>query len=852
MASTPLAVGSFYANLGTKNRVGTTQSNRVVNADSVDLQSDSQNNKNLAQLVVEGFPTNNFTVGTAKSYESIPLTQAFQIWTFMENPSAFSAIMPIERVTWLNAEAQLVSHMTAMTQHAPERVRAFTLEQRRSRYSIHLQRYHIGVEVATFALDTEEGKANYINDLKAMRLSYYESNAIRTVIELQTCLTPWRDPTKRYGRIQTLNSDTLRQALALEREFFGVVQREANALELIDTYITRAQEKVQGSGGDTYIMSKGILVYNNQVPKENQTYSLGGPDKIAAFMRGPNGISMDSRGNTIVTFKSFERDGEPPLKPLLEYIEYMEYYVFRDVKVNDRYEADFEDNQRTTLIWDVDRDQWFGLTTKDVVENCHRFDAASGAPLGLNHPLVNRHDVEYTAEQFNDSYHYTTADGVNNRKLRRPCIFMGQIDTQHITIAQIKQKAGEHTVMKMKDLMAAGITSTAARRAITEARALLVDIEEAGGAADGPAYVAAALALGGVAPLAGANTTSIFRSSYPLAYFPTTNAYGGVAVPVGQAAAALGGRLRVPVGFGSYAGFKSIETAYINAGRVDATFTTATGLPADVARRVVQFLAVFEPFVSYAQAFYHHSFGADAAQAAPWWLKATAAHSIFDAVVTPQHRLPILLGAAPNLVSTPLVWSPQMLRRLADYTAAGVSFLNPRTMNSALTAADADVVAALDGLGGNAARFAGLDPAFLPITHQSESPAAVGSVLNNYLRTPGIIAGLQGQAAAAQDQVMMDGDQTGGAASGKRMAGSMSAGGRTLRAFGGAVAAAPAAPAPKRGRGIGVAPTAAGFGDLINELQAPNLVSTWDEIDADSSIDELSKWCIKRTCWTPI
>lgn len=313
---------AFYANMAGSGRAATTKSHRVVGLDNQDLQAESTNRKDLASLVVEGFPTSNFTYSQAKSFEMIPLSQTFEIWTYLENISAFSAIMPIERTNSLHMEGQIVIHQTAMTQQAPERVRAFTLEQKRSRYQTTLQRYHIGLEVSTFALDTDEGRANYINDLKAMRISYYESNAVRTIVELQTCLSPWRDPTKRYGNRQALNADTLRQALQFERECFALAQRETNSLELLDTFIGRAQSKVQGARGDTYVIDKDILIYNNQVPPANQNYSIGGPEKIAAFQKGPNGISMDMRGNTIVTFKSYQRDGEDPFKPLMEVIEY--------------------------------------------------------------------------------------------------------------------------------------------------------------------------------------------------------------------------------------------------------------------------------------------------------------------------------------------------------------------------------------------------------------------------------------------------------------------------------------------------------------------------------------------------
>ena len=683
---------AFYANMAGGQRVATSKSKKVTDNTWQDLQSESLNARNLASLIVEGFPTSQMTVSQAKSYESIPLKQTFEIWTMLENVSAFSAIMPYEKTNSLHMEGQTVIHQTAMTQQAPERVRAFTLEQKRTRYQTTLQRYQIGIEVTTFSLDTDEGMALYVNDLKAMRMSYLESNACRSIVELQTCLTPWRDPTKRYGRYTALTSDTLRQALQFERELFGLNQREANSLELLDTMIGRAQSKVQGAYGDTYIVDKDVLVYNNQVPAANQTYSIGGPEQVAKFRAGPEKISMDLRGNTIVTFKAFQRDGEDPFKPLVEIVDYMEFYLFRDVKYSGRYEADHEDSHRTVLIWDYDRSQWFGVTTEYVLRNSNRFDPQTGMPYGLNHSAVARHDVEYSASQFNDSYHYTVVEG--SKTLRRPCIFLGQISQEHIPLRQIIQKGGEHTVMKMRDLKAANITSGAVRNAVSQARALLVQIENVVSTKEVRDFLAAAAGTAPAVPLA---KTSIFsQDGKYLSTTVPTQSYGGVKLPTSPAAVAAAKVIKYPVGYGSYAGFKAIEEAYNDANKNDATFLNNTGFDGAIARTVVSFLNVFEAFVSYAQAFFPSSLGVDATHASPWWQGATAAHAIFDLVVTPQHRLPVLrkLAADGDLVSTPLLYTPRMAVDAANYNGT-VQLLNPADLKAALAASPAGLKEAI-------------------------------------------------------------------------------------------------------------------------------------------------------------
>lgn len=842
-------LSAFYANMATKNRAATSQSTRVKNGDSLDLQAESENYVVGDKLISEGYPTSEMTVQQAKQFDSVPLTKAFNIWTYYDNVSALSRIMPVVKTTNLNMEFERVSHMVSMTRHAPERTRAHTLQQRRSRFSIHLNNYNIGIEVLTRSLETKEGYELYMNDLQAMRISYLESNATRTIIELQTCQTPWRDPTRRWGNYRSLTSDTLKQAIEIEKSFFGIVQQEAGSLELLDTLIHKAQEHVQGADGDTYIMPRSIIAFQTQVLDESKYYMFGGPEAVARFKRGPNEIMQDSRGNAIVTFRCYEMDGQPPLKPLLEFIDIVEYFTTRDARINERYDLTYESSQRNVMIFDVDRDQWFAITTRYVLENCHRFDPVTGAPYGLDHELVNRHDVDYTVNQFDDSYHYTVVQGP--QVFRRQCVLMGQIHSRHITIPQIKQKGGEYTTMLMSELNKLG-SAASAKKAIDDGLSLLRQIEDANGA-QALAYVEAALPNAAVSQ--GINTRSVFGQSFLGAFYPQ-NSDSGVELPTSQAARTAAAALRVPAGYGSYAGFKAIARAFEAANKSEATFTANTGLPAEVAKKATAFLAVFDEYVNYASAFYSGSFGVDPAMSAPWWRSASPAHAIWDAVVTPQHRLPILVevdvqGQA-TLVATPLVYSPRLVASLRGGSGA-LRFADPRNPRAAL-ALDSPEVTALANFfaNGDAAALGQLDPALQPLPVENSTPAAANSILANYQRsTFGANKGLTDARSASAAPTPMEGVLPGNFALGKRGASAMSAGlstqGRTLKAFGGAVAAAPPSRVARVTRSMPLYAEA----DIADELTAENFVSNWDEIDSDSSLDHFSKWNCKLYLLSP-
>jgi hypothetical protein len=838
-------LSAYHANIASGNRAATSKSQRVNNADSLELQAESENFTVTSSLIAEGYPVSEMTVAQAKSLESPPLTRVFELWTFFDNVSVFSQIMPIIKTKDLHHEVEKISQKVGFTRHAPERTRAHTLQQRRSRYSIHLNRYNIGVELLSQSLETDEGKNLYVRDLQAMRISYLESNAIRTIIELQTCQTPWRDPTKRYGNAHSLTSDTLKTALELEKSFFGIIQREAGAFELLDTLINKAQEPVQGAEGDTYIMSKSLLNFNTQVLDESKYYMYGGPEAVARFKNGPNGITQDGRGNGIVTFRCYEMDGEPPLKPLLEFVDVLTYFSTRDTRLNERYDESFESSQRTVMIFDIDRDQWVPISTRYVLENCHRFDPVTGAPYGLDNDIVNRHDVDYTNAQFNDSYHYKVQSGPG--VFLRQCVFMGQIGKEHITVEQIKQKIGQHTTALMKELHKLG-TASQTKRAIDEGLELLRQIEDvplttADGVNAGAVYLTQALeAAGGAVP--GANTRSDFGNSFVTSFVPQ-NSDSGLDLPTSDAARAAAAIIRAPVGYGSYAGFKAIEKAYNAANKVDADFTAATGLPADVAKRAVNFLAVFNEYANQASSFFAGSLGVDPRQVSPWWKLGGSAHVIWDAVVTPQHRLPYLRGAA----ATPLLYSPRQLATAPG--GAAFSFSNPADIKTALDLNDPSVTALKNyEATRNAEELANLDPALIPMASTNESPALANSILSNYNRSQYIASQRPGAQVGAAQLPMQGVVPTSGLASGKRSASAMSTSGRVLSAFGGAAASLREQP-QKQARSTRSSTAAYSNLDIKGELSTDNFVELWDEIDSDQALDPISKMNCKLYLLSP-
>ena len=430
---------------------------------------------------------------------------------------------------------------------------------------------------------------------------------------------------------------------------------------------------------------------------------------------------------------------------------------------------------------------------------------------------------------------------------------MGQIGKEHISVEQIKSKIGNHTASLMKELHKLG-TAAQTKSAIDEGLNLLRQIEDVSGAnlaGGGPAhavvYIEQAI-LGAGGTYEGPNTRSAFGDSF-VERFLTQNSDSGLDLSTTDEAKTAAAAIKVPAGYGSYAGFKAIEKAYHAANKVDAEFTDATGLPGDVGRRASNFLAVFNEYVNQATSFFAGSLGVDPRQISPWWLQGNSAHVIWDAVVTPQHRLPILAlslekGAVPT--ATPLLYSPRLLATVPDNVKFG--FANPAAPKTIIDLKSNASVAGLrtyyatsktDGI-------RDLDPALQPLLSTNESPALANSILQNYVRQKYFESqkpGLQIGGAPVPMQGVVS-----SVSAGKRSASSMSTSGRamTLSAFGGAAAAAALDAKPAKQARVVRSAAAYGSGDIKAELSTDNFVELWDEIDSDLSLDPISKMNCKR------
>ena len=579
----------------------------------------------------ETFPKSNYTLGEVTKERQPILAQIIETWTLFENANVFTKILPFVRTDNLRLQYDKITFLPTIAQRTAERSLPRTVESKRMTIREVLERNAIGLEFNYAMLTTPEGQNYYQHALGQIRNAVDEGNALNILNELQTCFSPWRVFEDRY---KNYRGRTMREIMEDERFYFGIFQREAGPFELLDTVIERKQQMYRGRG-NTYIMPKELLMYVTQVPDRNKLYYLGGQEALDTYNQGPAGVTADGRGNVIVLVNCFMVDNQRPLDPLKSYVTYGEWNEFRDLKRGGNYRDHF-DAERWMAIYNIDDDSWNTISTDYVIDNCCRFDEESGEPLGINHARVARHTIEYTPSEMRDSYHFLMKQA-NGKMDLMPCRYMGQISLESNTLKDIWTFA-ECAVEKMTDLHTTFATSKMkgvidggmeALRYIEnlpyddEANAWITHVRDENQAKYGLSR------HGGPSAFASTFPTELFGQNHNSSWDLPTTALGG----------AWPNRHQLPFGFGHIGGFMSIADAYAEAGTPEK-FAARYHFNGGMAKKVHRFVHFLQQYVSYCKQFFHESPAVDESYAMPWWLHPTAMHTLWDAVVGPQHRLP--------------------------------------------------------------------------------------------------------------------------------------------------------------------------------------------------------------------
>lgn len=282
---------------------------------------------------------------------------------------------------------------------------------------------------------------------------------------------------------------------------------------------------------------------------------------------------------------------------------------------------------------DIDQDDWVTITPSFVVENCGRFNSATGELLYINSPEIQRHEVAYDEDQKNDSFHYVV--NLNGRPELLPIREIGLFSKNHLSTAR-RRKAVAIALNRMKTLATEGFEKPEVTAAIKGGRDLLAAIEAVPLDGNARAFMDAAVAGKTVLDATSRSNTSAFSPLGVAVY--EQNEHSGWPLPKLNKAA---WGITAPVGYGSAAGILNIAAAYVDSGMNDLEFARVYGFSGDIGRRAHAFANVLNQFASDVKTLFEKSQAVDAGHVSPWWLRGSTVHALWDNVIAPQYRVPI-------------------------------------------------------------------------------------------------------------------------------------------------------------------------------------------------------------------
>jgi hypothetical protein len=272
------------------------------------------------------------------------------------------------------------------------------------------------------------------------------------------------------------------------------------------------------------------------------------------------------------------------------------------------------------------------ISTEYIIENCCRFDEQTGEPLGINHPRVDRHEVQYQPHELLDTYHYTAKR--DNDTILLPVRYMGQIDLSHITLADILTIA-DVANEKMADLHSK-YTTGQIKTIVEGGLEVLRYIEGLPYDASAEAFIKAARDSNAAKyPRHNGGGHSFFAPNFDAPGFGQ-NVHSGWDIPARSEAWATH---QAPFGYGSAAGFLTIAAA-LNESGTPAAYTARTGFSGEMAQKASEFINLLQDYVAYLKTFFPLCPALEAVCAAPWWHRPTSLHTLWDSVIVQQYRLP--------------------------------------------------------------------------------------------------------------------------------------------------------------------------------------------------------------------
>lgn len=266
-------------------------------------------------------------------------------------------------------------------------------------WSAQTTRVGLGIYAELGWANTQEGiefMANQVAQLSASFTERARVDVLATLITTQDHYNHWNNEYGLYGN----SGKDAEEVLAEEVMFFCCAQKLDNGLERLSTMINERVSRMMGARPlNCFIMDGVIASYQNVVPQANTQHWLGGDlavRRINGLVKNwadsmiPSGFKEDSSiplfmgsaSDMVFLTRPVITHPGGPLDPLEGYAQIGEFFtmLMDPRQVTEKYESSSRDQK----IYDEDRDQYFLVTQRWIIENCGLFDPVTGAIRNFN------------------------------------------------------------------------------------------------------------------------------------------------------------------------------------------------------------------------------------------------------------------------------------------------------------------------------------------------------------------------------------------------------------------------------------------------------------------------------------
>lgn len=335
------------------------------------------------------------------------LGQTFELLALMQNSFLLTVILPLVKTDEIQSHWsrwEFPAFVPDMVPHLG--VVRFVKSNRISGKST-MARYGIGIFLEHGFMNSEEGVQHYTMNIRQVLAAVIEGMQLEA---LQALINVGNYEANLARKVNPSNTTALAGSMkaAMDRELFawGCLQQNSNAWALMDKKIDEiTQLYLKNRNRFThYVTSTKIDAFIRQIPYDQVTASIYGPDAQRKIRDGVQDFRVDEFGNRIFSSRPFLLD-DKPVDPFERNAQIGEYYrCFNHVKEQ---MENYTTASRNQMIYDEDLDTFVKITLRQKVDHSHRF----GDDGKLLHVSEARKRGNYKEDGFSDFLHYKDENG---------------------------------------------------------------------------------------------------------------------------------------------------------------------------------------------------------------------------------------------------------------------------------------------------------------------------------------------------------------------------------------------------------------------------------------------------------